>query len=52
MYHEDGGMDQESKIRCIRVVNIDTGEKVLINGMITYGIPASNSKTQKRRRQT
>ena len=28
---EDGGMDQEGKIRCIRVVNIDTGEKVLIN---------------------
>ena len=29
--HEDGGMDQDGKIRCIRVVNIDTGEKVLIN---------------------
>ncbi|NDL68599.1 hypothetical protein GXN74_12710 [Clostridiales bacterium F-3ap] len=29
--HEDGGMDQDGKIRCIRVVNIDSGEKVLVN---------------------
>jgi hypothetical protein len=28
---EDGGMNEEGEIRCIRVVNIDTGEKVLVN---------------------
>lgn len=28
---EDGGTNQEGKIRCIRVVNIDSGEKVLVN---------------------
>lgn len=28
---EDGGMDQEGKIKCIRVINIETGEKVLVN---------------------
>ncbi len=28
---EDGGMDQEGRVRCIRVSNIDTGENVLVN---------------------
>lgn len=28
---EDGGMDLEGRIKCIRVVNIETGEKVLVN---------------------
>lgn len=28
---DDGGVDQDGKIRCIRVLNIDTGEKVLVN---------------------
>jgi len=27
----DGGTTQSGEIRCIRVVNIDTGEKVLVN---------------------
>ena len=28
---EDGGMNETGEIRCIRVVNKDTGEKVLVN---------------------
>lgn len=28
---EDGGVDQQREVRCIRVVNQDTGEKVLVN---------------------
>lgn len=28
---EDGGVDQDGKIRCIRVLNIDTDEKILVN---------------------
>lgn len=28
---EDGGMNEAGEIRCIRVVNKDTGEKVLVN---------------------
>ena len=28
---EDGGMSNDGEIRCLRVVNIDTGEKVLVN---------------------
>ena len=28
---EDGGINHEGEVRCIRVVNIDTGEKVLVN---------------------
>ena len=29
--HEDGGVSHEGEIRCLRVVNIDTGERVLVN---------------------
>jgi hypothetical protein len=28
---EDGGINQNGEVRCIRVVNIDTGEKILLN---------------------
>lgn len=28
---EDGGVNEKGEIRCIRVINKDTGEKVLIN---------------------
>ncbi|HHY70165.1 MAG TPA: hypothetical protein GX519_00540 [Thermoanaerobacterales bacterium] len=28
---EDGGTDENGKVRCIRVVNQETGEKVLVN---------------------
>jgi hypothetical protein len=30
--HEDGGVNQNGEVRCIRIVNIDTGEKILLNG--------------------
>jgi hypothetical protein len=29
---EDGGINQNGEVRCIRVVNIETGEKILLNG--------------------
>lgn len=29
---EDGGINQNEEVRCIRVVNIETGEKILQNG--------------------
>lgn len=29
--NEDGGVNKEGQVRCIRVVNSETGEKVLIN---------------------
>lgn len=28
---EDGGRDQEGRVKCIRVVNIETRERVLVN---------------------
>jgi len=28
---EDGGMNREKEVRCIRVINANTGEKVLVN---------------------
>ena len=28
---EDGGVNQEREVRCIRVINVNTGEKVLVN---------------------
>jgi hypothetical protein len=28
---EDGGINQNGEVRCIRVINIDTGEKILVN---------------------
>ena len=28
---EDGGVNEQREIRCIRVINQDTGEKVLVN---------------------
>ena len=35
---EDGGVSSEGEIRCIRVMNIDTGERVLVNTE-GYGYP-------------
>ncbi|MFZ3578816.1 hypothetical protein [Virgibacillus sp. DJP39] len=28
---EDGGVNQQREVRCIRVINVNTGEKVLVN---------------------
>ena len=28
---EDGGVNEQREVRCIRVINQDTGEKVLVN---------------------
>lgn len=28
---EDGGVNEQREVRCIRVINEDTGEKVLVN---------------------
>ncbi len=36
---DDGGVNEKGEIRCIRVVNMDTGEVVLVNSEGGYRYP-------------